>query len=84
MRVIGADDAGWPVRKHGFLDLVRDAQCRQTAADNAPQIVVDPVRQRDGVMILAATAGHRLERPQHAPVQIALVRVAIATGASRP
>ena len=48
--------------------------CRQTGANGAAQIVVGPVRQRDGVMILAATAGHRLERPQHAPVQIALDR----------
>ena len=25
MKVVGADDAGWPVRKHGLRDVVRDA-----------------------------------------------------------
>jgi hypothetical protein len=27
------------VRKHGFRDIVRDAQCRQTGANDAAQIV---------------------------------------------
>ena len=53
---------GWPVRKHGFRDVVRDAQCRQTGANDAAQIVVDPSRQIDGVMILAATAGQSPSR----------------------
>ena len=35
MKVVGADDAGWPVCKDCFRDVVRDAQCRA-------QIVVDP------------------------------------------
>ena len=74
MKVVGADDAGWPVRKHGFGDVVRDAQCRQTGANDAAQIVVDPSRQIDGVMILAATAGQRLQGPQHAPVEVGLDR----------
>ena len=60
MDVIGADDAGWPVCKHGFRDVVRDAELRQTGADDAAQVVVGPSRQRDGVMIFAATAGQRL------------------------
>ena len=42
MKVVGADDAGWPVCKDCFRDVVRDAQCRQTGANDAAQIVVDP------------------------------------------
>ena len=29
MKIVGADDAGRPVCKHGLGDVVRDAQCRQ-------------------------------------------------------
>ena len=42
MKVVGADDAGGTVCKHGFRDVVRDAKCRQTGANDAAQIVVDP------------------------------------------
>jgi hypothetical protein len=51
---------------------VREAKRRQTAANDAAQIVIGPVRQRDGVMILAATAGYRPQGAQHAAIQIAL------------
>ena len=47
MKVVSADDAGWPVCKDGFGDVMRDAQCRQTGANDAAQIVVDPSRQID-------------------------------------
>ena len=63
MKVVGADDAGWPVCKDCFRDVVRDTQCRQSRTHCAAQIVVDPTGERDGVMILAATTGQRLERP---------------------
>ena len=57
MKIVGTDDAGRPVCKHGLGDVVRDAQCRQTGANDAAQIVVDPTGERDGAMILAATTG---------------------------
>ena len=65
---------GGRVSKDCFGDVVLDAQGRQTGANNAAQIVVGPVWQIDGVMILAATTGHRLQGAQHAPVQISLDR----------
>jgi hypothetical protein len=46
MKVVGADDAGRAVRKDGFRDVVRDAQCRKTGANDAAQIVVDPPAPR--------------------------------------
>ena len=68
MKVVGADDTGRPMCKDCFRDVVFDAKCRQTGANDAAQIVVDPTGDRDGAMILAATTGHRLERPPNAPV----------------
>ena len=41
--------------QHGFRDIVRDAELRQTGANDAAQIVVDPTRQTDGLTIIAAT-----------------------------
>jgi hypothetical protein len=63
------------VCKHRFRDVVRDAQLRQAGTDDAAQIVNGPVRKHDFAIILAATAGHRFERSQHAPIQIALGRI---------
>ena len=59
MKVVGADDAGRPVCKDCFRDVVRDAQCRQTGANDTAQIVNDSSRQINGLMILAAAAGQR-------------------------
>ena len=42
MKVVGADDAGGRVCKYRFRDVVLDAKCRQTGANDAAQIVVDP------------------------------------------
>jgi hypothetical protein len=56
-----ARDAGRLARPPRRL---RDAQRRQAGANDAAQIVVGPVRQRDSVMILAATPGRVvLKRP---------------------
>jgi hypothetical protein len=79
VQVVDADDAGWPVRKDCFRDGVLDAQRRQTGANDAAQIVIDPFRQIDGVMILTATASQRLQGAQHALVQIGLDRAGVCT-----
>ena len=70
MEVVGADDAGAAGVNHGFGTSCQFAM-PTAGAHRAAQIVIDPFRQIDGVMILAATAGHCLQGPQHALVQIA-------------
>ena len=60
MQVVGADDTGWPMCKDCFRDVVRHAELRQPGAADAAQVVVGPVRQCDGVVILAAATGHPL------------------------
>ena len=58
---VRADDPRWPVRQYGFRHVVRDAQCRQSGAHCAAQIMVDPpFRQIDGGVIVTSTVGKRL------------------------
>ncbi len=74
MNVVDADDAGRSVCKHGFGDVVRDAEADSPERTTRRRSWFVQFGSVDVVMILAATAGHRLQRPQHAPVQIALDR----------
>ena len=60
-----AGDAGRLARPPRRL---RDAQRRQAGANDAAQIVVGPVRQRDSVMILVATPGRVVLKRPDSPV----------------